>query len=195
MEEKNKNNGREPLHVAQKLAFTAVFAALCCVATAAIVLPLPYGYFNVGDVFVLLAGWCLGPVCGAAAAAVGSALADVFSGYVLYAPVTFVVKGVSAAAAYLIWRILKRPIAKDGLDTLVRGIAALVAEGWMVFGYFAFESILYGVAGGVPGLAGNALQGAFCMVCALLLVSVFYRLRPVKRVFPMPGVPRPQTHA
>lgn len=50
---------------AKRLAFTALFAALCCVGTMFIVIPLPHGYFNAGDVFVLLAGWCMGP-CSAA---------------------------------------------------------------------------------------------------------------------------------
>ena len=49
---------------AKRLAFTALFAALCCVGTMFIVIPLPHGYFNAGDVFVLLAGWCMGPVFG-----------------------------------------------------------------------------------------------------------------------------------
>ena len=173
--------------IAKRLAFAAVFAALCCVATVVIVVPLPYGYFNLGDVFVLLAGWCLGPLYGAAAAAIGSGLADILSGYTLYAPVTFAVKGVSAAGAYFLWRILKHVIVQDKADTLVRLTASLVAEAWMVFGYFVFESVLYGGAGGAASLVGNALQGAFCIVCALFLVSVFYRLKPVKRIFPMLG--------
>ena len=54
---------------AKRLAFTALFAALCCVGTMFIVIPLPHGYFNAGDVFVLLAGWCMGPVFGSVAAA------------------------------------------------------------------------------------------------------------------------------
>lgn len=184
-----KGMEKRTVSIAKRLAFSAVFAALCCVATVVIVVPLPYGYFNLGDVFVLLAGWCLGPLYGAAAAAVGSGLADIISGYALYAPVTFAVKGISAVAAYYLWRVFKLVIKKDGLDTLVRLIAALAAEGWMVFGYFTFESILYGFAGGAASLAGNALQGGFCIVCALFLVSVFYRVKPVKRIFPMLGLP------
>lgn len=60
-----KGMEKRTVSVAKRLAFSAVFAALCCVATVVIVVPLPYGYFNLGDVFVLLAGWCLGPLYGA----------------------------------------------------------------------------------------------------------------------------------
>ena len=48
---------------AKNIVFSAVFAALCCVGTLVIIIPLPYGYFNAGDIFVLLAGWCLGVFC------------------------------------------------------------------------------------------------------------------------------------
>ena len=44
-----------------------------------------------------------------------------------------------------------------------------------------------GMVKGYLQWVGNALQGAFCIVCALFLVSVFYRLKPVKRIFPMLG--------
>ena len=61
------------------ICFTATFAALCCVCTF-IAVPLPFGYFNLGDVFVLLSAWLLGPVLGPLAAGVGTALADVLIG-------------------------------------------------------------------------------------------------------------------
>ena len=53
------------LHISlsKRLAFAALFAALCCVSTVVITVPLPAsGYFNTGDIFVLLSAWCLGPV-------------------------------------------------------------------------------------------------------------------------------------
>ena len=42
----------------------------------------------------------LGAVLGFLAAGLGSALADLFSGYVVYAPVTFVIKGLMAFIAF-----------------------------------------------------------------------------------------------
>ena len=169
--------------VAKRLAFTALFAALCCVGTMFLVIPLPHGYSNAGDVFVLLAGWCLGPLFGAIAAGVGSCFADVLSGYMLYAPVTFFVKALDAAAAYLVWRALRRLVLRDGLDFVARVGAAVIGETIMLIGYFLFETVLYGVAGGAASLVGNALQGAFGCVCSVLLVSTFYRLKTVRGFF------------
>ena len=192
-EESGTGADRRPIvPAAKKIAFTALFAALCCVATIVIVVPLANGYFNAGDVFVLLAGWCLGPLYGGVAAAVGSGLADILSGYVLYAPVTFFVKGLDAVCAYFVWRLIKKLFRGDRADALARLPAAILAEAWMVFGYFAFECCLYGLAGGAASLVGNALQGALCTVCALLLVEVLYNIPPVRRFFPLLSVPKVQ---
>ena len=81
----------------KRIVMAAMLAALTCVATMVIKIPSPLkGYLNLGDCVVLLAGWMLSPVYGFLAAGIGSALADVFSGYVLYAPATFVIKGAMA---------------------------------------------------------------------------------------------------
>lgn len=173
--------------IAEKLSFTALFAALCCVGTLVIVIPLPYGYFNAGDIFVLLAGWCLGPVFGPVAAAIGSSLADLLSGFMLYAPVTFVVKGVDALIAYIVWYAVKRLLFKGKADIAARVLSAVIAEAWMVFGYFVFESILYGISGGAASLAGNALQGGFAVVCGTALVVCLYKIKPVRGFFPSLG--------
>ena len=79
----------------------ALFAALVCVATVAVRVPIPatQGYANLGDALVLLAAFFLGPLYGALAAGVGSALADLFAGYALYAPGTAVIKGLCAMTA------------------------------------------------------------------------------------------------
>ena len=64
------------------LVFAALLAALVCVATMVIQIPSPAnGYVNLGDCFVLLSGWLLGPLHGAAAAGIGSMMADLFLGY------------------------------------------------------------------------------------------------------------------
>ena len=38
----------------RKLTFSALFAAIVCLATAVFPLPLPFGYVNMGDAFILL---------------------------------------------------------------------------------------------------------------------------------------------
>ncbi len=169
--------------VSKCLAFAALFAALCTVGTYVIVIPLPNGYFNVGDVFVLLAGWCLGAFYGGLAAAVGSGLADLISGYAIYAPATFFIKGMVAVSAYYLYRLFKKCITNDKVDFVPRLLSALIAETVMFVGYFLFECALYGAAAGIVALPGNLMQGGICAVGGTLLVCALYPVRSVKKLF------------
>ena len=93
----------------KKLVFAALFAALACAATF-IHIPVPpmtNGYVNLGDCFVLLAGFCLGPVYGGLAGGIGSALTDLLGGYFHYVPATLIIKFLMALAAALIAKALK----------------------------------------------------------------------------------------
>ena len=94
----------------QKIVVAALLAALVCVATMIVKIPSPRGYINLGDSIVLLAGWMLSPLYGFLAAAIGSALADLLSGYGLYAPATFIIKGIMALAVYFTFKMLKDKI-------------------------------------------------------------------------------------
>ena len=77
----------------KKIVMAALMASMTCVATMIIKIPSPMqGYMNLGDCIVLLCGWMLAPGYAFFAAGIGSALADIFSGYVIYAPATFVIK-------------------------------------------------------------------------------------------------------
>ena len=173
------------LSVAKRLTFTALFAALCCVSTVLITVPLPgSGYLNTGDVFVLLSAWCLGPIYGVVAAGVGSALGDLVLGYAIYAPATLLIKSASAFLSYAVYALLKRCVQKRKWDTFLRLPAAVLGELVMIVGYFLYESILYGVFGAIPNLLGNGLQAVGCTVCALVIITALYNVKSVRNLFP-----------
>ena len=181
----NKIITLKSMSAAKRLTFTALFAALCCVATVLITIPLPAsGYFNTGDVFVLLSAWCLGPIYGVAAAAIGSALGDLFLGYTLYAPVTFFLKGIVAFLACIVCWFFKKMIKNQRLDFLPRAFSAVIGELVMIAGYFLFETILYGFFGALPNVLGNSLQAVCCSVCAIVIVSALYAVKSVRNFFP-----------
>lgn len=170
--------------LSRQLAFTALFAALCCVGTLVLVITLPVGYFNAGDVFVLLSGWCLGPLYGSIAAGVGSALADIIGGYPIYAPATFIIKAADAFVAYLVWTLLKKLVKKEEMDFFPRLGSAITGETLMAGGYFLCDSILYGFAAAEASLPGNVMQGLFGTICAVLLIAALYRVKAVRNFFP-----------
>lgn len=171
---------------AKKIAFTAAFSALCCVATLCLSIPLPAsGYFNIGDVFVLFSGWCLGPIYGSIAAAIGSSMADIVLGYGVYAPATFFIKGLDAFLAYSIWSLLKNFIKKERLDFLSRAVSAVIGETVMAVGYFLFDALISGsFSAAAPNLLGNGMQGLCCAVCAVIIVSMLYPIKKVRTIFP-----------
>lgn len=86
-----------------KLCVTGMFTALICVATMVIQIPAPIvGFLNLGDCFVLVAAWILGPWYGFVAGGIGSALADLLTGFAQYIPATLIIKGLMAVAAALL---------------------------------------------------------------------------------------------
>lgn len=147
-----------------------MMAALCCVVTMILKIPSPMeGYLNLGDAIVLLSGWLLGPWYGFFSAAIGSALADVFAGYVLYAPATFVIKGLMAYAGYRIYKAL----IKRTKDIPSRILSGFIAEIIMVAGYYIFEGFVYGFVPSLINIPANALQGVCGMIAGIILVKVF----------------------
>ncbi len=154
----------------KKIVMTALMAALTCVATMIIKIPSPLnGYVNLGDCIVLIAGWMLSPTYGFLAAGLGSALADVFSGYLTYAPATFVIKGLMALIAFYGFKLLRKK-----LGNLPSGIiSGLAAELVMILGYFIFEGILYGFLPSAVNIPANGIQGVAGLVIGVLLARVF----------------------
>lgn len=153
----------------KNLVTVALFTAIICVATFIIKIPTPgtNGYFNLGDCFALLAGPLLGPGRGAFAAGLGSALADVVSGYPHYAPGTFVVKALMALSAYCVYKSFNGK--RELLAKLASGICA---EAVMVSGYFCYEAVFleYGAAA-AAGIPANTIQGLAGIAAAIAASS------------------------
>ena len=153
-----------------KLVMAALLAAMTCVATMIIKIPLTAtgGYINLGDCIVLLSGILLGPLYGGLAAGIGSALADLFSGYVAFLPATFLIKGFMA----VIVGLLVKNLSKN--NAVKTAIAGALAECFMIAGYFFFEAVVMGFGlGAAASIPGNAIQGIVGLILAMLLVSVF----------------------
>ena len=161
----------------RKLVLAALLAALVCVATMVVQIPSPMqGYVNLGDCFVLLSGWLLGPWYGFAAGGIGSMLADLFLGYAHYAPGTLVIKGLVALLAALLYE-------KLGRSPAARIASGVVGEIVMVLGYFGYASML--LAKGLAAAAsipGNIFQGAVGLAVGVVLVTVLERAKVTQKL-------------
>ena len=130
-------------------------AGQLCGATLLLTLlsiPLPsgYGYVNLGDAGVFLCVCLLPGGLGALAAGVGAALADLILGWAMYAPVTLLIKGLTALLAGLALRRAK----KAGLPLSL--LCCLLVP----LGYFLYETILLTAPVAAVNVLPNALQAA-----------------------------------
>ena len=160
-----------------KIVISSLFAALICVATMLIKIPSPLkGYINLGDGIVLLAAWVLPLPYGIVAAGLGSALADLFSGYVVYAPATFVIKALMAVAAYFCYKLF----SKKAKPTMSRILSGILAEIVMILGYFLFEGVLYGFVPSLVNIPANAVQAVAGIIIGVVLITVFEKQNIIK---------------
>lgn len=171
----------------KRLVLSAMFAALTTVATLIIQIPSfnKGGYINLGDVVVNVEAWVLGPLYGAAAAGIGSALADVLSaaGGVVYAPVTLIIKALMAVVSFYI----AKGISKKFKPIIGRIIGAVVAEILMASGYASFDAVVLLINGGAAGAITAAviadytesiIQGTAGVVGSILVYDVILERIP-----------------
>ena len=157
-----------------RYVMAALFAALTCVATYFIHIPVPMvnGYPNLGDAVILLFAFLFPSTPTLIAASVGAALADAISGYGIYIPATFVIKAGVFAIAML--------IGKRG--GWMRALAAIVAELFMVLGYLVFEMWIVDMgAGAVASIPGNLVQAGLSAVVALVVTPVMLRSSGIRK--------------
>lgn len=157
----------------KRLTLGGVLAALVFVMTYFPKVPVPVtgGYIHLGDGAVFLAGMLLGPLS-IAAGAIGSALSDLAGGYVPYVLPTLVIKGVMALLVWLLYRPGKP----------LRQLAAFVlAEVWMVAGYFLTEWAMMGFPAALAAVAPNLIQGAAGVALGMLCVPLIPRMEKALR--------------
>ena len=165
-----------------QIVLTALFAALICVATMLVQIPIPAtgGYANLGDGVILMCAFLMNPLYAVIAAGLGSMLADLLAGYVSYAFGTLVIKAGVALIAALIFNRFGRSAAPRKMF-IGMASAAVIAELFMILGYFFYEAVCLGIGSGavgaIPGNIGQGLVGAVvaCTVTPMLARSAEVR--------------------
>ncbi len=165
----------------KKLTLAGAFAALTAIFTLLIQIPSPTkGYINTGDVLVNLSAWVLGPVYGGAAAGIGSAMADLISGYTVYAPATLIIKAGMAVVSYLVYTRFSRK--QNTFFSLLAG--AVAAEIVMIAGYVLFAGVLYGsAASALLSVPENLVQGIFGAVVSSVIYEAIRKRSPKINAF------------
>ncbi len=167
----NKKNLSSDVMV-KRITVYALMLAIITLLTLFVSIPLPVGsggaYLNAGDAAVYAGAYLLGGWGGALVAAVGSALADILHGSVLYAPATFLIKGAMA----LICGVLYARLSKR-----CRFLSAVIAGLVMPMGYFVYEICLFGSVVALYGLWTNAIQYLFGVVMGIIIIVSFEKVK------------------
>lgn len=156
----------------RRLAVSSVMAALIFVLTFSIRIPVPAlaggAYINLGDSLIYCAAYMLGGIPAMFAAGIGSMLADIAGGALIYAPATLAVKGAMGlvCGALLIRNTFGRFV-----------LASAIGGAIMVAGYGVYELFVFGAAYALTSLPFNLIQWGGGVGIALLLYMPFSKMR------------------
>ena len=143
---------------ARIIAYLALFIAFTAVGTYFHIPGPSSSYFNLGEVSIYIIALVFGAKAGGIAGALGSSLVDVMLGYSIWAPFTFVIKGLEG---YVVGKI-----SKEG--SWIRNILAIIAGGnIMVIGYAITKGFLLSWAAVLPEIGIDYAQMLIGGVVAL----------------------------
>ncbi|MDR0880758.1 MAG: ECF transporter S component [Clostridioides sp.] len=146
-----------------------IMAAIAFVCTSIINIPFfsGEGVLHLGDSAVFIAAIMLGKKKGALAGAIGMTLFDVLSPYVVWAPFTFVIKGLMGYTA----GVIAYRNGYEGKNLWNNVLAFIVAGVVMMIGYFFAGWMIYDWPNAVLGVPSNALQVLLGMAVALPITN------------------------
>lgn len=126
------------------IVLTALLTALVFIATKFINFQLPFsihgGLIHLGNTMLFAAAIVFGGKKGAISGAFGMGLFDLVSGWAVWAPFTFIIRGVMG---WIIGRIAHSN-GKNGDSFKWNILGILVGSLWMIIGYYFAEVIIYG---------------------------------------------------
>ncbi len=158
--------------VALKIALIAILTAVVTVFTMIVKVPTAKGYLHLGDVAICFVSYTLGPITGLICGGLGTALADLISGYASWALISLIVHGIEGLVIGLI--VFKGQMAF--WKKLVAGIATIVI---VAGGYYLLSGLfLTGFEAALAEIPGNIGQSGIGVVVGLALSEA------VKKAYP-----------
>ncbi len=148
------------------IAITAVMTAVIFVLTRLIQIPTPAkGYVHLGDAGIFFTAFAFGPWVGGIAGGLGTALADVTSGYPQWAIFSFLVHGLQGLVVG--WLVVRQQEWQWIL------VAVGIGSAIVVVGYFFAGIVLMGLATAAAEIPANIVQAlSGGLVGAPLFVAV-----------------------
>lgn len=150
----------------KKLSLCAVFTAVVCLVTRFIQIPIPLGYFNIGNCVILTFCYLMPLPYGIIIGSIGSAIADLTS-YPIYTIPTLIIKALMPLLFYIIMKAPSKSIIKTYVAGAISMIIPLV--GYTLVGGFLYGGFIAGLAQ-FPGLALEYV--ANCVLFVLMINAV-----------------------
>jgi uncharacterized membrane protein len=150
------------------LIMTAMLVALVFLSTFFLNIKLPIsvngGLVHLGTAMLFIASILFGPKKGALAGAIGMGLFDIVGGWLLWAPITIVARGLQG---FIVGKIAWSK-GRKGSSLALNVIATIVSIPFMIAVYYFGEVILYGNwIVPLTSIPGDLLQNALGMIIAL----------------------------
>jgi len=150
------------------LILTAMSIALVFVATLLLNIKLPItangGLVHLGTAMLFIISIVFGPKKGMIAGAIGMGLFDLVSGWTLWAPISFLARGLQG---YIVGRIAWSN-GRNGNSVRFNILAAIISVPFMLAIYYVGEAIIFGSfivpAASIPG---NLVQNAVGLIVAI----------------------------
>ena len=143
------------------MCISGVFSALVFVVTAYLHIPTYNGYVHCGDGLIILAACILPMPYAVAVGAVGAALADLLTGFAIWAPGSMIIK---ALIATLFSCKAKKIVTSRNLIMLIP--AAVISA----LGYYLYEALITGSLiaslAGIPASIVQAVASSIVFVAA-----------------------------
>lgn len=165
----------------QNLIITSLLVALVFVSTVFMNIRLPIasngGLVHMGTAMLFIASILYGPKKGALAGAIGMGLFDMVGGWLLWAPITIVARGLQG---YIVGRIAWLN-GRNGSSFALNITATIVSIPFMIGVYYIGEVILYGnwiaPLASIPGdLVQNVLGIMIAIpICAALKKIAYFK--------------------
>lgn len=159
------------------IILSAMLITLVFVATLFLNIRLPIaangGLVHLGTAMLFIISIVFGPKKGALAGAFGMALFDLFSGWTLWAPFTFIARGLQG---YVVGKIAWSS-NRQGKNVGFNILAIIVSVPVMLAGYYVCEAILYNnLVAPFLSMPGNLVQNAVGLIIAIPVAIALKKL-------------------
>lgn len=151
---------KSSLSSALKISTITILTAITTIFTIAVRIPIAptRGYINLGDVAIYFSAITFGPFSALISGGLGTALADILSGYSQWAPISFAVHGLEGLVIGIIVHFFNKRDSHTVYLIITWSLAFVAGTVVMAGGYLIAEIFMVGLGAALTELPGNIIQ-------------------------------------